>query len=786
MHAILIAGAALVGLPILLHLIMKQEPKRLSFPAFRFLKQKLKTNQRKLRLRHFILLALRMLLILLFCLALYQPTFKSDQFRIHGEQPLAVVIVIDTSPSMGYMANNKTRLAEANERALEFLKELPEKSSVAVLDTSDPNSAHWQDITEARKRIEELKEPRGGNQPISSAVAVAYQLLRTVEQETEAPEPLTKLVVVLTDRTAASWDAGRTEDLKKLQDTVPEPRPVHVVFDLGVDQPANVAILSADMKPQVIPANQPANITVTVSAVGSDRSVDVTLLGQVLGAKKAEPKTISVPPGNTRAVTFDLRQPEEGLYQVEFSLAADDKLMFDNKRFLTFKVGLARKILTITDDPDSAAFWQAAHVAVKNPEFTCLVATPHELKIEGAQTLVQIPKDRSKVEDKPELLTHDLREFEVVCLLKVKKPNEQLAGATLWDKLRPYLQTGGKLIVMPGDRGWLDDADYGAANDLMPAKFKQLLLTKKLNPPQQTAPGWENPRDGKESGVTWVLDEKALKHPMLKPIDEWRQQKSERVDVLFNPRLTKQFWEVEKDKDASVVAYYRTAEKLEDCHPAVLERVVLDPKDNNKPKGKVLMLTTRMDVMTDEDQRKWHDYWNLDDSSWFAAFPYLLVRYLAGDTADANFNYNTGATVTVPLPRGRIGRESVVALDGPKTISGDDAIIRPGEKQTEIRVGPPKTNAAGNFLLSVTKDGAKIWKDGFSANELPEESNLEKVPVELIEELVEKDRVIPVDRNVSLRELLDVKLGGPIDLFPWLLIAVLMLLVLEGLVANRF
>ncbi|MCI0703813.1 MAG: hypothetical protein L0241_22365, partial [Planctomycetia bacterium] len=41
-------------------------------------------------------------------------------------------------------------------------------------------------------------------------------------------------------------------------------------------------------------------------------------------------------------------------------------------------------------------------------------------------------------------------------------------------------------------------------------------------------------------------------------------------------------------------------------------------------------------------------------------------------------------------------------------------------------------------------------------------------------------------REHHLRELLDVKLVGPIDLFPWLLIAVLMLLVLEGLVANRF
>src|SRR6185437_10977705 len=137
MNPILIVGAALVGLPILLHLIMKQEPKRLSFPAFRFLKQKLKTNQRKLRLRHFILLALRMLLIALFCLTLYQPTFKSERLNIRGEQPIAVAIVIDTTPSMGYVVNDRTRLAEVQRRALELLDELPEKSPVAIIDTAD-------------------------------------------------------------------------------------------------------------------------------------------------------------------------------------------------------------------------------------------------------------------------------------------------------------------------------------------------------------------------------------------------------------------------------------------------------------------------------------------------------------------------------------------------------------------------------------------------------------------------------------------------------------------------
>src|SRR5215203_6407979 len=123
MHTILITGAALVGLPILLHLLMKQEPKRLSFPAFRFLVQKLKTNQRKLRLRHFLLLALRMLLIALFAVTLYQPTVLSTGFiDFSSQQPVAVVLVIDTSPSMGYAdGEGKTRLEEAARRAGELL-----------------------------------------------------------------------------------------------------------------------------------------------------------------------------------------------------------------------------------------------------------------------------------------------------------------------------------------------------------------------------------------------------------------------------------------------------------------------------------------------------------------------------------------------------------------------------------------------------------------------------------------------------------------------------------------
>ncbi len=783
MHTILIAGAALVGLPILLHLIMKQEPKRLTFPAFRFLKQKLKTNQRKLRLRHFILLALRMLAIALFCLTLYQPTFKSDQLNIRGEQPIATVIIIDTTPSMGYVANDRTRLDEVRRRVLELIEELPDKSPIAIIDTAD-TIGNWLPVGDraaARRRVEELKETKGG-QPVTSAIVVAYGLLAKVDQETEANEPLSKLVAVFTDRTVASWDPARLEDLKKLRETVPDPKSVnHVVIDFGADAPANVGILSAEMKPQVIAANQTANVTVTVGAVGSDRPLDVTVQAKLTrpdGTPRTDSKAVSVPSGQQRALAFEFRDLKPGLHQIEFALASGDKLLTDNKRFLTFKIGETRRILTITSDPEAATFWQAAHIAAE--QFSCLVVTPDQVQLgEGGAVVVKYAPG----EGKPEV-TDDLRAFEAVCLLNVKNPNEPRANSTdgtLWDRLRPYLRTGGKLVVMPGPDTLIDAGGYNAATDLMPAELVRVVRTKDRNPPEQKASSWPAPRDGKESGVMWAL-EPALKHPMLKIIDDWRQQRAN-LDVIANPRLAKKYWAVKPAAGATPIVYYLDAADPKDRHPAVLERPVLDPKDNNRAKGKVLLLTTRMDVATEDDV--WNDYWELEGSSWATVFPYLIVRYLAGDSAEANFNHVTGATVQVPLPRGRLTREDAVTLEGPG-VGINESKPQLGEKQTEIRIGPPLTLVPGNFALSVTKGGAVIWKDGFSTNVPADECNLDKVPVEAIEELTGKDRVIPVDRQVPLSEIITGKIGHPVDLFPWLLIAVLMVLVLEGLVANRF
>src|SRR5829696_6738730 len=73
----LLAGGLCVAIPIVLHLIMRQRPKPMVFPAMRFIQQRRIANQRRLQLRHWLLLALRCGAIGLAALALARPSVAS-------------------------------------------------------------------------------------------------------------------------------------------------------------------------------------------------------------------------------------------------------------------------------------------------------------------------------------------------------------------------------------------------------------------------------------------------------------------------------------------------------------------------------------------------------------------------------------------------------------------------------------------------------------------------------------------------------------------------------------
>jgi hypothetical protein len=715
----LLGGLLLVGIPVLLHLIMKQKPRHLLFPAFRFLLQRHRTNQRKLRLRHLILLALRVLMIALICFALSRPKLYSERLNLSADRPAAAVLVFDTSLSMEYAVAGRSRLEEAKQRALELLDELPEGSRVAVLDTADPSGEWLPSVALARDRIQELKlRPASG--PITSRLPEAYRLLIDLEQDQEDSQSLLRFLYIFSDRTQECWDANRARDLQALRERIAAE--VKAVFvDVGVDQPADVAITAVELPRPVVTADDRILIRATVQATGAD--CDTVLNCRLVGnptvdKQPVDQKPVKLQAGQSQVLTFERLGLKPGTYQAEITLATTDALPFNNARFLTFEVHGGRRVLVLADEPDQARIWSLALSATH--AFECDVRKPDEIR------------DFSR---------GDLAGYEVVCLLDVARPDEDL-----WERLHRYVTSDGRgVAVLPGG----DELNLESYND---NKTAQKLLPGKL---VKVVPHAE--------GAAWNWTNATYQHPLLKPFRDWNNNPD--TDFVKLPRTARRYWEVKpRAGEASVLVTYADGEG----RPALLEGFY----DRRKVRGRLLLFTTPMD-----GRRGWNNYVETV-TSFYPVLAQLSVRYLAGDAEEANRNSQSGQAVPIPLPP--TPRFPSYHLKGPG-LSATESLVPRADDQAELLLTQAVT--PGNYKLFGADERPAAW---FSVNAPAGESQLARVPPEQIEALLGAGAVLPVGRSMSLRDALQGHWGQPVELFPWLMVFLLLVLAVENLLANKF
>ena len=89
LHPVYLFGLLAASLPILIHLLNRRRLKRVRFPAVRFVLLSQKRISRSYRLRHWLLLALRTLAVMLLALLLANPIFQSGAGLFAGGGPVS-------------------------------------------------------------------------------------------------------------------------------------------------------------------------------------------------------------------------------------------------------------------------------------------------------------------------------------------------------------------------------------------------------------------------------------------------------------------------------------------------------------------------------------------------------------------------------------------------------------------------------------------------------------------------------------------------------------------------
>lgn len=693
----LLGGLLLAGVPVLLHFLVRKKPKTLLFPAYRFLILKRRSNTRNLRLKHLLLLLLRMALIILVCLALARPRLFHEAIGLSREKPIAMVLIFDTSPSMEYKSGDMTRLDLAKRRSLELLAELPEDCRVMILDAADPSSFRREDflpsLEKARQRIQSLTI-RPMSAPVTKALDEAY---RRFEEWDDQRMP--RIVCIFSDRTKASWDTGVSA--KRKDDTS---LPQVLYFDVGIDDPSDLAILHTELggMRQSFNAGEKIPLRAVVKRTGAKMSN--TLIVQI-SAKKAAEQFFNAEEGKsqTLALEIDTAGLKPGLHQTEVKLeTTDDALPHNNKRFVTFKIVEKPRVLVLADDlkktRDFARALEVLHYAVTH----------------------------KTAEDK------NLNQYDAVFLVSVAAPTE-----TLWQELTTYVKDGrGVCIIPPGAELNRDAYNNEAAQKVMPAA----VLATMDGPSRE-----------------WNLTTADWGNPFLAFYRKWLAEGD--WDFIANPRSATRYWEVKPPDDKNVIVSYDGAP-----HPAIVERPA------SKQAGKVLLLTTPMDERTPA----WNNY-HENLTSFYLAMTMMCARHLSAAPEGMTLNYQFDQKLPMVTK----------ALAYPKYL------LTSGDFSEEIRFDENRWTAerlprGGNYAVSGTNPVEQKTETihQFSINIASEESDLSRVGIDEIEAALGKNAVVPQDRRRSIVDT--VKWDEPMELFPWLMIAILFFLALENLLANKF
>lgn len=442
----LLAGAALVALPIVLHLIMRREAQKLTFPALRFVQQRRSVNQHRLRLRHLLLLALRCAIIALLAFALARPTLHGSAAAGKKDAPVATALVFDNSLRMQYEYENQSRLEQAKELAEWLLAQIPAESSLTIVDRAGRLRGQDLNRSVAELRVERL-DLSADVRPMADALGDAMHWLEG------KPEHRGE-IYVFTDLAEEAWSAGELAAFRQQLDAAPGTN-VYLI-DVGAEQPQNVGLGSLRLSSeQLAPGGVlrlDADVTGLAPPSGDDGEpqalVELYVANETNTPEKRGQETVTLSSEQPAAVEFPLAGLSLGVHQGFVRLAASDPLPCDDVRYFTIDVRPPTKVLLVGNDEQDTLFLRealapTAAVGVVPSKFSCEVMTFAEM------------------ERRP------LTDYAAVFLIDPPPLSEPA-----WEALVDFADHGGGVGVFLGRNARRDEMNSEAAQKLLPAKLK--------------------------------------------------------------------------------------------------------------------------------------------------------------------------------------------------------------------------------------------------------------------------------------------------------------------------
>lgn len=769
----LVAGSLLIGVPIVLHLLMRQRAKHALFPALQFLQSRREKNRRRLKLRHWCLLAMRCIAVTALALLLARPSVDALWFgdalliggillllvfvsglavasaflrRGHlltgtlgavsvvllvsllvvvagaassrdaasvgdGQAPVAAVLAFDTAPRMDYRHQNQTRLEEARQTAEWLVRQLPSGSSMAVADGSLSYPVFLTERGATQRALAGLRITNAAT-PLLETVAQGLEVLQ------KRPDVRQELYV-FTDLAAVEWETAWAEQVRQKLDEAPQPISLFLI-DVGVPGPQNDSLGQLKLSTQQVAEGRSFGLSAELVHVGPGSERAVELYWESPGSQQPLRIDGELVPAPARRADRKMVQVSAGTPQVvQFSSSLVETGVHHGWLKLLGSDALAA---------DDTLYFS---VEVRQPSPVLIVAGPQAQPrfLSEALAPVDFPArfDCQIVSIDEWYQLQEWKHYTAICLVDPPPMSPES-----WRRLTEYVEQGGGLGVFLGrNASPVDQFQSSAARAVLPALLKPIVMRR----PQ---------------GDVYLAPQHDS-HPLF------RVFRSVGSAVPWHAYPVFRHWLIdEKSMEGQTIISYSNN------RPALLERQV--------GQGRVLMMTTSV-----SDAASHSEVWNhlpTGIDAWpFMVFVNETVRYLSGQ-ANQRLNFTTGEAVTWKLDAKGPSRHMMFTPDG----VWHDLHASTDELRIHLTEDP------GTYRFVSANDDSQ---GGFSVNLPAASTDLRRTKPEHLDELLGKNGYTLVrTRDEIIREQGEARFGK--EFFPYLGLFLAIVLGVEQLLANRF
>ena len=397
-------ASALIAIPIIIHLFNFRRYKTVYFTNVRFLREVKEETTSRSKLKHLLVLASRILMLLFLVLAFAQPYIPVSTSGIKKEGTRAISIYIDNSFSMNAENEGESLLNKAKQKARDIVKAYSAAERFQLL-TNDFEGRQQRFLTrdEFLAMVDEVKaSPQV--RPMKDVLALQKKVFTDAHAET-------KVAYLLSD---FQKNAG---------DFVADSSVHFTMVPLVPSALSNVYIDTAWFEKPLIYANQTGNIIVRLKNKG-DQPIEKGRLTLAINGQQKGLSDFNIVPNGSITDTVNFTVQDTGWNQADLSII-DYPVTFDDHFYMAFKAVGQVNVLAINEDKPSP--YLTALYSVAAEKFT--------LTNQGARQL-----DYSK-----------LNTYSLIVLNNLTDIPSGLAS-----ELDNYVQGGGALMIYPSAKANID------------------------------------------------------------------------------------------------------------------------------------------------------------------------------------------------------------------------------------------------------------------------------------------------------------------------------------------